>query len=146
MNFSPAEAVCRSLKPMSNPISGTGLVPIGILVSSTAPTKPRSHRGHVCVFNSQVNHPSNMPRLRNRTELETCIQRGLNGKWCHAHPRPYDQSVRPAYTSVYLQKIHKQRKIQTPKQQVQNTIEVRPAAVPRNNSIGPLHQGVRQTK
>lgn len=49
---------------MSNPISGTGLVPIGILVSSTAPTKPRSHRGHVCVFNSQVNHPSNMPAMR----------------------------------------------------------------------------------
>lgn len=48
-----------------NPISGTGLVPIGILVSSTTtPTTLRSHQGHVCVRSSQVNHPSNMPATR----------------------------------------------------------------------------------
>lgn len=47
-----------------NPISRTALVPIGILVSSTAPTKPRSHRGLVCVLCSQVNHLSNMPATR----------------------------------------------------------------------------------
>lgn len=46
-------------------ISGTGLAPIGILVSSTTtPATARSHRGHVCVRGSQVNHPSNMPATR----------------------------------------------------------------------------------
>lgn len=67
----------------SNPISRSQLVPIGILVSSTAtPSKPRSHQGQGCVLSSQVNHPSNMPatglKLTDQDRVGDTLSEGLN--------------------------------------------------------------------
>lgn len=67
----------------ANPISRSQLVPIGILVSSTAtPSKPRSHQGQGCVLSSQVNHPSNMPatglKLTDQDRVGDTLSEGLN--------------------------------------------------------------------
>lgn len=75
----------QEFEPRPNPISGSGLAPIGILVSNTkTPTAPRSQRGHVCVHGlpskSSVRHASHGAKaLQNRTELEgdTLSERGL---------------------------------------------------------------------
>lgn len=67
-----------------SPISRSQLVPIAILVSSTAtPTKPRSHQGRVCVLSGQVNHPSIMPaaglKLTDQDRVGDTLSEGLNG-------------------------------------------------------------------
>lgn len=138
-----------------NPISRTGLVPIGILVSSTTtPPKPRSRRGHVCVRSSQVNHPSNMPatrlKLTEQDRVGDTHSEGLNGGWWHAkmlHPKPYDQirptalCERPAWTLCRPQTptMRPRAKIQTRLKSTAGAEHLkagRPAVEPRNNSVG----------
>lgn len=96
-----------------NPISGSGLVPIGILVSSTTTlSKLRSHRGHVCVRSSQVNHPSNMPAMglkltgQDRSRRETHIRRGLvesgsTQRCCTQNLTTKSSKERPASTLLF---------------------------------------------